>query len=197
VQHRFVDCGQGVDVARRMGSVRIRPRPDDWLLTDLDDLKDAAPKHVIGTDRRRWAKERLARELEARHAALEDHLKPGVRLSAEQERGELRFLIDGIPAISGIFPPPEQAPFILAQWKVLASRTDVTTHMTGKKLAAGLRKVSVHADDHIMADVIRLQEEITNTETEIATLEDRINKTIYRLHDLTRDEIALIEGAVK
>ncbi|MCK5501517.1 MAG: restriction endonuclease subunit M, partial [Tritonibacter mobilis] len=184
------------DIARRMGSVRIRLRPDDWLfpdLPDLDDLKDVAPKRMIGTDRRKWAKDRLAREVEARQAALEEHLKPGVPLSAEWERGELRFLIDGIPAITGIFPPPEQAPFILAQWKVLASRTEVSARMTGKKLASELRKVALTADDHIMADVIRLQEAITTTETEITTLETLINQTIYRLHDLTPDEIAMIQ----
>jgi len=188
------------DIARRMGSVRIRPRPDDWLfpdLPDLDDLKDAAPKRLIATDRRKWAKDRLAREVETRQAALEEHLKPGVPLSAELERGELRFLIDGIPAVTGIFPPLEQAPFILAQWKVLASRTEVTARMTGKKLASELKKVALSADDHIMADVIRLQEEIATAETEIATLETRINQTIYRLHDLTPEEIAMIEAAVQ
>lgn len=187
------------DIARRMGFVRIRPRPDDWLfpdLPDLDELKDAAPKRLTGTDRRKWVKDRRAREVETRHAALEEHLKPGVLLSAELERGELRFLVDGIPAITGIFPPPEQAPFILAQWKVLASQTEVTARINGKKLATELKKVTLSADDHIMADVIRLQEEIATAETEIAKLETRINQTIYRLHDLTPEEIKLIENAI-
>lgn len=160
-------------------------------------MKDAAPKRLIGTDRRKWAKDRLAREVETRHAALEEHLKPGVPLSAELERGELRFLIDGIPAITGIFPAPEKAQFILAQWKVLASRTEVRTRITGKKLATELKKVSLSADDHIMTDVIRLQEEIGTAEAEIAALEARINQTIYRLHDLTCDEIAMIEAAAQ
>lgn len=184
------------DIANRMGSVRIRPRPDDWLfadLPDLDDLKDAAPKRLIGTDRRKWAKDRFVREVETRQAALEDHLKPGVSLAAELERGELRFLIDGIPAITGIFPPPDQAAFILAQWKVLTSRTEVTPRSTGKRLATDLKKVSLSAEDHIMADVIRLQAEITSFEAEITKLEDRINKTIYRLHGLTPEEIAMVE----
>lgn len=187
------------DIARRMESVRIRPRPDEWLfpdLPDLEELEDAAPKRLIGTDRRKWAKERLARELEARHAALEEHLKPGVPLSAELERGELSFLIDGIAGTTGIFPPPEQALFILAQWKVLASRTEVTARMAGKKLASELKKVSPSAEDHIMADVIRLQAEIATIEAEIAALEARINQTIYRLHVLTQDEITMIEASV-
>jgi cell division protein FtsB len=48
-----------------------------------------------------------------------------------------------------------------------------------------------------MAEVIRLQTSIAADEAEIATLEGRINQTIYRLHKLTRDEIALIEGAAR
>lgn len=101
------------DIAGRMGAVRIRPRPVEWLfpgLSDLDELKDQAPKRLIGTDRRAWAKERLAKEIEACHATLCEHLRPGVPLAAELVRGELRFLIDGIPAITGIFPPTRRGP---------------------------------------------------------------------------------------
>jgi len=119
-----------------------------------------------------------------------------VSLAVELERRELRFLVDGIPAISTIFPAPKEAPFILAQWKILASRTDATARLTGKKLATELKKVSLGAERHIIADVIRLQEEITAAKEEIAVLERRINDNIYRLHDLTADEIEMIEAAV-
>ena len=186
------------DISLRMATVRARPRPDEWLFPDLPDLqglKIEAPKRLSGRDRGKWAKERLARELEARHAALDELLRPGIPLAAEIERGELRFLIDGIPVITGIFPPPAEASFILAQWKVLASRTEVTAQMNGKKLSDNLKKVCVNAEEHIMADVIRLQGEVTAAETEIMELEQRINETIYRLHKLTRDEIALIEAS--
>lgn len=188
------------DIAGRLGAVRIRPRPVEWLfpgLPDLDELKDQAPKRLIGTERRAWAKERLAKEIDARHAALGEHLKLGVPLSADLVRGELRFLIDGIPAITGIFPSPAEAPFLLAQWSIVASRTEVTDKTTGAKLADMLRKVSPSAEAHIMAEVIRLQTSIAAAEAEIATLEDRINQTIYRLHKLTREEIALIESAAR
>lgn len=184
------------DIAGRMGSVRIRRRPIEWLfpdLPDLDHLRDQAPRRLNGAERRAWAKERLGKEVDNRHLALAEYLKPGVRLSAELVRGELRFLIDGIPVITGIFPPPDEAPFLLAQWAVMAGRTEVTDRTEGKKLADMLRFVSPNAEAHIMDAVVRLQAGVAVAETEIATLEARINQTIYRLHGLTRDEIALIE----
>jgi hypothetical protein len=188
------------DIAGRLGAVRIRPRPVEWLfpgLPNMDDLIDQAPKRLIGAERRTWARDRLAREIDARHTVLGEHLKPGVPLSAELVRGELRFLIDGIPAITGIFPPPAEAPFLLAQWLVLASRTEMTEKTTGKKLSDMLRRVSSSAETHLMAEVIRLQNSIAADEAEIRKLEDRINQTIYRLHNLTRDEIALIGGELR
>lgn len=188
------------DIARRMKSIQIRPRPDNWLFPDLpsvESLTEEAPKHLEGSERHYWAKERLTRELEARHAALEKHLIPGVLLSAEMDRGELRFRIDGIPAVLGIFPPAADAPFILAQWRVLASRLEVTGKLTGRKLANELKKVSISAEAHIMTDVIKLQEAISRIDTEITWLEDRVNQTIYRLHDLTEDDIAMIEAVAQ
>lgn len=188
------------DIGSRIGAVRIRPRPNEWLFPDLPDVADLtnqAPKRLIGTERHTWAKERLAKEIEARHAALAEQLKPGVSLTAELVRGELRFLIDGIPAITGVFPPPAEAPFLLAQWLLLASRTEVKANTTGKKLADLLRKVSPSAEPHIMDDVIRLQTSIATDEAEISKLEARINEMIYRLHKLKPDEIALIETSTR
>ena len=168
------------DIVDRIASIRIRRRPDYWLfpnLPEIDQLVEGAPKHLVGSDRLDWANERRGRELEAYYATLEQHLSPGVALSAELYRGELRFLIDGIPAVSGIFPPPEQAQFILAQWHALAARLEVTGRLTGRKLATELRKVSVNADAHLMSDVIFLQETISNIETEIVKLARIIHGT--------------------
>ena len=55
----------------------------------------------------------------------------------------------------------------LAQWRVLASRLEVTGKLTGRKLATELKKVSISAKAHIMTDVIGLQEEISRIDTEI------------------------------
>jgi hypothetical protein len=185
------------DTARRLGTIRIRPRADNWLFPDLpnrDELVEQAPRRLIGAERRGWAKARLARLVEDRETALGEHLRAGVALSADLHRGELRFMVDGIPATNGIFPIAAEAPFLLAQWRVLASRLDVTDKMDGKRLSALLKKVTPTAEAHIMADIIALQEAITATEAEITQIETRVNQTIYRLHALTPAEIRMIEA---
>ncbi|MCY3753878.1 MAG: restriction endonuclease subunit M, partial [Alphaproteobacteria bacterium] len=188
------------DIHRRLGSIRVRRRPDNWLFPNLptfDELAEYAPKHIVGIDRREWARRRLAHELRSRHASLEDHLILGATLSAELYRGELRFFVDGVPVITGIFLPLETASFVLAQWRVLAGRLEVTGRLTGKKLADELRRVSVSADPHLMAEVVGREQEISAIDAEIARLEARVNETIYRLHNLTPDEIAVIEAATR
>ena len=186
------------DIVRRLSVVRVRRRPDNWLFPDLpslDELIEQVPNRTVGIERRDWARERLARELGILHTNLEEYLTPGAVLSADLDRGELRFLINGIPAIAGIFLPPDVTPFVLAQWRVLAGRLEVTGKLTGKKLADELKRVSVNADAHLMAEVVEREEEISAIDAEIAVLEARVNETIYRLHGLTPEEIAIIEAA--
>ena len=185
------------DTARRLSVLQVRPRPDAWLFPDLpriEDLTADAPRRLVGSDRRDWARTRLLSELKARHDALGEHLRPGVALSADLQRGELRFVIDGIPAVGGIFPPAAEAAFVLAQWRVIASRIEVTNRIDGKRLAAELTKVSLTAEPHMMAGIVALQEQMTAVDAEIAMTEARVNATIYRLHHLTPAEIALIAG---
>ena len=185
------------DTARRLSAVQVRQCPDAWLFPDLPRIENLivdAPRRLVGSDRRDWARTRLLSELKARHDALGEHLRPGVALSADLHRGELRFVIDGIPAVGGIFPPAAEAAFVLAQWRVIASRIEVTNRIDGKRLAAELTKVSLTAEPHMMAGIVALQEQMTAVDAEIAMTEARVNATIYRLHDLTPEEIALIEG---
>ncbi len=183
-------------IALRLDSIRAQSCPDNWLFPDLpgvSELIKRAPKSLIDSRRHDWAKRRLAKELEMRHAALEDHLIAGAQLFADLHNGELRFLINETPVISGIFPPSEQAQFILAQWRVLASCLVVTNKLTGKMLATKLKKICMNTDAHIMTDIITRQEIVSNFDVEIAQLEARINQMIYRSYDLTEEEIQMIE----
>lgn len=184
------------DIARRMETVPTRARREDWLFTGLPTIEDAETQAPAGLDaagRTAWARAHRAEALAARLAALGADLRPGVALDASFERGELRFFIDGAPAIERVFVAPEEGAFVLAQWKVIAATFDITEKTTGKKLAAALRKVAADAPGAVRAQVIDLQGQLTATETAIADAEGAMNALVYRLYALTPEEIALVE----
>lgn len=99
--------------------------------------------------------------------------------------------------VAGIFLLPKIASFVLAQWRVLASQLEFASKLTGKKLADELRRVSVSADPHLMAEVVEREQAISAIDAETARLEASVNETVYHLHRLTPDEIAIIEAAVR
>jgi len=114
-------------------------------------------------------------------------------MDASFERGELRFFIDGVPAIERVFVDDAEGAFILAQWKVIASTFTITEKTTGKKLAETLRRVAPAAPEPLRSQVIALVETLTNTERDTATAEAEMNRRLYVLYGLTPAEIALVE----
>ena len=184
-------------ISRRLIVLTVRRQPDNWLFPDLpsvETLTEEAPNRLFGVDRVNWARAKLNRELKLRHDSLDEQLAPGVSLSAELSEGELRLLVDGIPVLRGIFPAPSVAQFVLAQWRVLTNRLEGMRKLTGKKMAAELRTVSISADTHIRKDIVEHQLAIARIEEEVWKLEDRINRRIYRLHDLSQNDIKMVEG---
>ena len=69
----------------------------------------------------------------------------------------------------------------------------VTEKTDGKKLTIELRKVNTRGDSAIVTQVMALQEAISDAESEISAIESQVNMMIYRLQQLTDDEIAMIE----
>jgi hypothetical protein len=184
------------DIARRMQNVRARPRPEDWLFPDLPSiaqLEAEAPARLDAQERRSLARHRRDEAVTARLEALGAELRPGVTLDARFERGELRFYIDGAPAIERVFMDAEEGAFVLAQWKVLATNFSVTEATTGKKLANALRKVALTAPEAVRRQIIELQAELGLIETEIAETEAAMNAHVFRLYNLAAEEIAFIE----
>jgi hypothetical protein len=115
-------------------------------------------------------------------------------MAAELENGELRFFVDGAPAVDRVFVNDEEGPFIAAQWKLLAATFSVTPTTDGKKLSAALRKLSVSDNLAAVQQIIDLQRRLTVLETEIADAERELNALLYRLYDLSPEDIRLVEA---
>lgn len=185
------------DIGRRMQTVRVRARPDDWLFPDLSsiaDLERQAPAEMDSVGKRAWARARRAEELSAEHDRLDTELRAGLSLDASFARGELRFEVDGAPVIERIFLNDDEGAFVLAQWKLIASGFQVPERNPGKKLAARLRKVALTAPGPVRGQIIALQGELSNLDAEIETAETEMNREVYRLYALTPEEIRLVEA---
>jgi hypothetical protein len=185
------------DIARRRTVLRVRSKPENWLFPDLPSLRDLsrqAPQRLDAEARAQWANERHAEALRAHNDALGANIRPGVAMAAELENGELRFFVDGAPAVDRVFVNDEEGPFIAAQWKLLAATFSVTPTTDGKKLSAALRKLSVSDNLAAVQQIIDLQRRLTVLETEIADAERELNALLYRLYDLSPEDIRLVEA---
>lgn len=186
-----------VEIARRMDVVVARARPDNWLFPDLPSiaqLDEMAPAQLDHTERRAWANLRREHELGSRLDRLGESLHPGVSMGASFEAGELRFFIDGAPAIERIFMDEDEGVFVLAQWKLIASSFSVTTNTTGKKLANALRKVATTAPGAVRDQIIDRERALSAIEERIVAAEADMNGHVYGLYGLTPDEITLVEA---
>jgi len=184
------------EIARRMGVVEIRARPDEWLFPDLPTiahLEDTAPGQLDRAERRAWAREKRAEALLLRHEHLGGALRPGVSMDATFANGELVFLVDGTPLIDRIFLRDDEGAFVLAQWKLVASRFTVTESTSGKKFADTLRKVALTTAPGVREQIIERQVELSAVEADIAAAEAEMNARVYGLYGLTPDEIRLVE----
>ncbi|MEX2642151.1 MAG: DNA methyltransferase [Acetobacterales bacterium] len=186
-----------LEIGRRMGGVATRMQRDVWLFPDLPEapqFEETAPVQLDRAERRAWARQQRDEALNLRHERLGERLRPGVSMDAVFEGGELRFLIDGETAVDRVFLDEADGPFVLAQWKLIASNFNVTESTTGKKLSDQLRKVALTTADAVREQIMARQRDLSAVEIDIATSEAEINALVYRLYELTPEEIALVEA---
>lgn len=187
------------DIGRRISALPVRNNKLEWLFVELTpkaDLQADAPAHLDAQKQRDWAKRKYGEAVEARYTAITSRLMPGADLSAESDKGELKFFIDGVPVIDRVFVKSAEAPFILAQWTYLASTFSITAKTDGKKLCNALRKIAVTENAALIEQVIELQADLSKTEIEIAAAETEMNVIIYELYGLSADQITHIEQSL-
>ncbi len=160
----------------------------------LAALKKEGPAELSGRALGAWAKEQREDRLRARLDAIDAMLQPGLELTVSEEYGEIRLLGDGVPLIEGLFLDEQEAPFVAAQWRHKARRTNVTEKFDGKRLLGLLLKQRTTENAALRQQVIRLDAEIQALDQEIDQAETAMNRLTYRLYDLTEGQIRLVEG---
>jgi len=184
-------------LARRMETVRRRPKPETWLFPDLKskrELEAEAPATLDADGRRAWATKRYDDVLGGIHGAIKERLHPSATLDAVFVDGELSFLIDGVTIIDRIFVTDAEGSFILAQWKVLAATFSITARTTGERLCNALRRLAGNDHSPVIQQIMELERELATAETTILRQEREMDAAVYALYSLSDDEIELVEN---
>ncbi len=121
-------------------------------------------------------------------------LRPASAFSTDFEDGELSFSIDGVPVVSRVFVSGPEGEFIVAPWKVLAATMAVTDRTDGRSIANRLRRLARTDNPDVVDQIIRLERELSDLDSDIARQETEMNRLVYHLYALSDGDIALIEA---
>lgn len=183
-------------LAERLERVSRKPRPHDWLLRDVPSPERIAAKRpgtLDARDTKSWVDKRAAEFLEAALARVDAAIRLDSRLAAELVDGELRLLVDGAPVASA-YVEADAAPFLLAQWQLVALTFEPKGKTDGKRLVDALRKVGTDAEPALRDQIIERQGALAALSADIAVLEAQLHDITCRLFGLTADERRRVEA---
>jgi len=179
-------------------TVPVRPAPKpEWLWSDVGTpatwkQSPEAPAELAARALTAWAKARHIDALQAHIDELDILLQPGSALTVANTEDELVLTIGGREALR-LYDRPD-TPFIAAQWRHALRDTNVTEAYDGKRLLKHLLTLRSTTDATLHARILALDAEIATLDTTIAEREAALNTLIYRLYQLTPEEIATVEA---
>jgi len=172
-------------------------RNEGWLWADVKPvaaIKKEAPPELKGKELTDWAKFQRELKLVTYMDGINPMLRPGAKLTIANEYGELKLMANGAALIEGIFLDEDEAPFIAAQWRQKARKTNVTEKFDAKRLLGLLLKLRKTENEAIRKQVVQIDADIQILDEEIASAEADMNALTYRLYGLTEDEVRLVVG---
>ncbi len=182
-------------IARRLATLRVRPKPETWLFPSLKTKKNLvaeAPSRLEPDAKRAWAEKRYETDLAALTDAITPRLLPGAALQAAFADGELTFSVDTVRVVESVFAEIADGEFIVAQWKVLAATFTINDTTNGRKLVTALRRLALSDNPTTVAQVIALEAELSAIEVDINEKEYEMNALVDKLYGLTDGERQLV-----
>lgn len=184
-------------VAERLGHVSRRRKPYEWLLPEVRskaEIEEDAPGRMPRAERRGWADARQKEMIEGAIARLDDAIRLDSSFDAVFDDGELKLLIDGAPAIAGIYADAETGAFLLAQWQVVALGFEPKGKGDAKRLIEALRMVGDNAADALRMQIIERQQRLSAESRSLRELERELHEITCRLFNLNSSERQLVEA---
>lgn len=183
------------DLGRRIDTGVRSMRPESFLFPDLLTLKEwqqLAPKTLSTSDRKVWAKEQLEKQRNAHFETIAQRLYADVPMEARITKGELSFLVDGVPVIDRVFVSGAHGNLVLAQWKFVANRFSVTDKTTPQQLCRALLNLLNTENQAQIDQIIEFQVAVDDLLAAIKEKEDEINSIVRSLYKLSASEVELI-----
>ena len=188
-------------LTKRMNSAQFTEdtKPLRWIWAELpEDCKSlkqndkAKATGLKGAALTKWTKEHYGRLLSEKLKNLAVRMNPKLILTVVNDDGELRLLADGVPAFDSVFVDEEEAPFIAAQWKYVIRTTNITPGLTAEKLLPLFLQIKRTENDNLKKQVMLLDAKLDQLSFEIEKQESEMNMLIYRLYNLSKDDIRQI-----
>ncbi len=186
-------------IDKRLSSAQCEDdkRDASWMWSDVKPLakiKKDAPPELKGRKLTDWAKSQRELKLDAHLDRINPLLRPGAKLTAATEYGELKLFADGSPIIEGIFLSDNEVDFIAAQWRQKARQTNVSEKFDAKRLLNLLLKLRKTENPAIKEQVVKIDSDIQTLDEQIDRAETGMNRLTYELYKLTDEEIRLVES---
>jgi hypothetical protein len=172
-------------------------RQESWLweeVKSVEALKSEAPSELGARRKTAWAKVERARRLGEQLDGLDLMLRAGARLSVDYAEGELRLLIDHVPAIEGVAVDADEADFIRVQWRHAMRTCRVSEKFNGRALLRALLKLRSADHPSVRERVTEIDADLAELEAALAMAEREMNERVYSLHGLSEAEVCLVEA---
>ena len=183
-------------LARRIEHCPECLRDENWLFPDVGTLehwKSVAPVEFAMRQKVKWAREHRKAALAERLDALRSLIHGEMLLDAELRDRELVFLINGAPALTGVFVEQTDADWILAQWKQVARELSGSEEITPERLAKRLRSLRSTSTPEIRTQLIEFGNSVESLNQQIAVAEAQMEDLLFSLYELSPEERRLIE----
>ncbi|NQT36181.1 MAG: Eco57I restriction-modification methylase domain-containing protein [Planctomycetes bacterium] len=174
------------------------PRKAEWLWADVapNQVKPLAPKELTARERTAWVKIKISQRLETYYEQIDAHLRPFIELQIQAEGDALSLVCGGSPLVTKYGLDPAEAKYLAALWRQILRGVNVTCKFTAEKLIAKLLKLRITQDAGLRDTIINMDAQVLSLDVDIAAAEHEINSLIYRLYNLTSDEIALLTNGI-
>ncbi|MGE3712095.1 MAG: DNA methyltransferase [Hyphomicrobiaceae bacterium] len=183
---------------RRLETCDAEERPVEWLWPKLVQAPNvavqAAPTDLAPAGAKRWAKALRLEQAAKAEAALQDSLPALAALEAHLVKGELQLSANGVTVLDSVFVDASEASQVLVNWQLAARAFSGLERIEAPELGKALRELRITSNKALAKQIDDIAGEVSATAASIEAEEKKLDALCYKLFNLSKDDIALVEA---